>query len=167
MSKSWVLDVKESEDGELYIEMTDEILEGSGFKIGDTLGWTDNGDGSWTLKKVEEKVWVLVECVSMFRMRYMVEAPADHPEYALDTVAMNEAKEFSQLHISEDIVSHRIVTEEEALAICDVDNDYLKTWTNEQKLNAFVTTMDDQGYKDEPEDEVQHSGFYYDTERNK
>mgnify|MGYP003340684407 CR=1 FL=1 len=26
MSKSWVLDVKESEDGELYIEMTDEIL---------------------------------------------------------------------------------------------------------------------------------------------
>ena len=31
MTKSWVLDVKESEDGELYIEMTDEILEGSGF----------------------------------------------------------------------------------------------------------------------------------------
>ena len=60
-----------------------------------------------------EKVWVLVECVSMFRMRYLVEAPADHPEYALDDVTMNDAKEFSQEHIDENIISHRVVTEEE------------------------------------------------------
>ena len=139
MSKSWVLDVKESEDGELYIEMTDEILEGSGFKIGDTLDWTDNGDGSWTLKKVEEKVWVLVECVQQYRMRYMVQAPADHPEYALDTVTMKEAKEFSQLDIGEVIVSHRVMNEVDALALSDEDNDYTKKWNDEHKIKVFFT----------------------------
>ena len=139
MTKSWVLDVKESEDGELYIEMTDEILEGSGFKIGDTLDWTDNGDGSWTLKKVEEKVWVLVECVQQYRMRYMVQAPADHPEYALDTVTMKEAKEFSQLDIGEVIVSHRVMSEADALALSDEDNDYAKKWNNEHKIKVFFT----------------------------
>jgi hypothetical protein len=86
-----------------------------------------------------EKVWVMVECVSMFRMRYMVEAPAEHPEYALDTVVMNEAKEFSQKHLDETIVSHRVMTQEEALAFCNEDNDYCKGWSDEQKLNAFFT----------------------------
>ena len=166
MNKRYTANVEEDENG-AFIVFPEEMMSEVGWKEGDNIKWTDNGDGSYTLSKVKKPVLVMVECVSLFRMRYLVEAPADHPEYALDTVAMNEAKEFSQLHISEDIVSHRIVTEEEALAICDVDNDYLKTWTNEQKLNTFVTTMDDQGYKDEPEDEVQHSGFYYDTERNK
>lgn len=105
---------------------------------------------------------VLVECIAQHRMRYLVEAPDDHPEYALDTVTCEEAKEFSQSYLGEVIVSHRVVSEDEALAICDVDNDYLKSWTTEQKKNAFFTTMEEQGYgKDE------HSEYYYDTDRNK
>lgn len=86
-----------------------------------------------------EKVWVMVECVSMFRMRYMVEVPADHPDYALDTVTLNEAKEFSQKHLDETIVSHRVMTQEEALLFCDQDNDYTKGWSDDQKINAFFT----------------------------
>jgi hypothetical protein len=86
-----------------------------------------------------EKVWVMVECVQTFRHRYMVEAPADHPEYALDDVTMQTTKEFSQLWLGETIVSHRVVTEKEALEICDTDNDYCSTWTDEQKINAFFT----------------------------
>ena len=95
---------------------------------------------------MSDKTWVLVEAVSMFRMRYMVEVPAAHPEYALDTVTMQEAKEFSQEHVGETILSHRVVTEEEALAICDVDNDYLKGWTKEQKINAFFTHAPEDEY---------------------
>jgi hypothetical protein len=50
--KSWTLTVKEdSETGECYIEFTDEILKESGFKIGDSLYWIDNCDGSFTLMK--------------------------------------------------------------------------------------------------------------------
>lgn len=86
---------------------------------------------------------VLVECISTYRMRYVVEAPIDHPEYALDTVAMEEAKEFSQLHVGETILSHRVVTQEEALKLCDEDNSYVKTWNDQNKLDAFITYQKD------------------------
>lgn len=106
--------------------------------------------------------WVLVDCISQYRMRYLVEAPDDHPEYALDTVTLQEAKEFSQLWLGETIVSHRVVSEEEALDISDEDNDYVTSWTDEQKKRSFFTTMEEQGY-----DTVEHSEYYYDTERNR
>ena len=139
--KRWIVTLEEdSETGELILPFTNEMLESVGWKEGDTLKWNDNGNGSWSLSKVEnDKVWVMVETVQMFRHRYMVEAPADHPEYALDTVTMEEAKEFSQLHLGETISSHRVVSEEEALTICDADNDYTKSWTVEQKMKAFFT----------------------------
>lgn len=86
-----------------------------------------------------EKVWVMVDAVFTYRMRYCVEAPASNPEYALDDVTMETAKEFSQQPLGEQIVSHRVVTEEEALAICDVDNDYCKKWADDQKINVFFT----------------------------
>ena len=137
--KSWVCDVKEK-DGEHYIEFTDEMLEGSGFKIGDELDWIDNKDGSFTLtKKKINTVWVMVETVSMFRQRYVVQTPADNPEYALDDVTMETAKEFSQEWIGEQIISHRVVSEEEALCQCDKDNDYAKSWSDDHKLSTFFT----------------------------
>lgn len=137
MSK-YTLEVQENEDGEFFIELNDEILEGTGWKIGDDLIWKDNGDGSWTLSK-SDKVWVLVECVQQYRMRYMVQAPADHPEYALDDVTCQDAKEFSQLDIGETIVSHRVISHDDALKLCDEDNDYTSSWTEEQKVKSFFT----------------------------
>jgi hypothetical protein len=137
MSK-YTLEVQENEDGEFFIELNDEILEGTGWKIGDDLVWTDLKNGSWTLSK-SDKVWVLVECVQQYRMRYMVQAPADHPEYALDDVSMQTAKEFSQLDIGETIVSHRVISHDDALKLCDEDNDYTSSWTEEQKVRSFFT----------------------------
>lgn len=92
----------------------------------------------------EKTEWVLVDCVSQFRMRYLVEVPAGKSEYALDTVTMNEAKEFSQEHLGETIFSHRVVSKKEALALCDIDNDYTKNWSKEQKINAFFTPWKEQ-----------------------
>ncbi len=82
---------------------------------------------------------VLVETVSMFRMRYLVEVPKGKSEYALDTVVMNEAVEFSQQFMDENIVSHRIVGKKEALALCDQDNDYTKSWSKDKKIETFFT----------------------------
>jgi len=90
-------------------------------------------------KKTEKTEWVLVETVSMFRMRYMVEVPKGKDEYALDTVTLREAKEFSQKHLDETIVSHRVVSKKEALKICDVDNDYCASWPDDKKESAFFT----------------------------
>jgi hypothetical protein len=141
---SYILDVKEAPDGDLYIELPDEVLKQSGFEIGDTLLWKDMGNNSFQLSKKETE-WVMVECVSTFRERYMVEVPKGHAEYALDTVTMNEAKEFSQEYLGETIVSHRVVTKEEAFKMCDHDNDYTKSWDDETKVKNFFTTLADQG----------------------
>jgi len=78
-------------------------------------------------------------------MRYCVETPANNPEYALDDVTMESAKEFSQLYIGENISSHRVVSEEEALAIYDADNDYLKDWDKELKMKAGFTREGERG----------------------
>ena len=138
-SKSYTVTVQEDEKtGDLLLPFTPEILDQVGWKIGDSVDWKDNHDGSFTLSKVDN-VWVMVDTVLTYRMRYCVQTPAANPEYALDSVAMEDAKEFSQLSIGEQIVSHRIVSEEEAITMCDVDNDYCKEWTSEKKIETFFT----------------------------
>jgi len=93
-----------------------------------------------TPSKIKEgSVWVMVEAIQSYRMRYMVEAPATNPEYAMDDVTCEDAKEFSQLALPEVITSHRVLTEEEAITLCDIDNDYGVEWTVDQKINAFFT----------------------------
>ena len=133
-----IVTLEEDEDGNLVLPLSDEMMAELGWKIGDTINWNDNEDGTWTMSKLETEL-VLVECVSTFRMRYMVEVPKGKAEWALDTVTMNEAEEFSQEHLGEQIVSHRVVSEDEAITLCDVDNHYCSTWTREKKLETFVT----------------------------
>ena len=147
-NKTWTINLEEDpETGDLILPLNDDILEQTGWKTGDSIDWIDNKDGSWTMKKIETQ-WVLVETVSMFRERYMVEVPVgvdrygkDKAEWALDTVTMEEAKEFSQQHLGQTIVSHRVVTEEDALAMCDKENDYAKKWNDELKIKTFFTVM--------------------------
>jgi hypothetical protein len=87
----------------------------------------------------KEFEWVLVEAVDTFRMRYMVQVPKGKDLYALDTVTNHEAKEFSQEHIDEIIISHRVLSEKEAIALCLKDNDYCKTWSEDRIIKAFFT----------------------------
>ncbi len=52
---------------------------------------------------------------------------------------MNEAKEMSQLHLGEVIISHRVLSEDEAVAQAYEDNDYLLSWSEGQiKKNLFT-----------------------------
>lgn len=141
MTKSWTLPVKVDPDtGDHYIELNDEILADSKFQIGDTLEWRDQGDGSWILaRKEKEMKTYLVETVSIFRHRYAIRA--ESLEHAYDTVVMNEAEEFSQKHIDENIVSGRELSEEEYLEMFDQDNDYLKNNETESKMR-YIYTID-------------------------
>jgi bifunctional DNA-binding transcriptional regulator/antitoxin component of YhaV-PrlF toxin-antitoxin module len=52
--KTLVVEVQKDENGELYIELSDEFLEDVGWKIGDTLTWTETEDGKLILKKEED-----------------------------------------------------------------------------------------------------------------
>ena len=137
-----VIALTTDENGDLILPLDDEIFAETGWEIGDTLEWIDQKDGSWLMRKKEmtqEKEWVLVECITTFRERYMVEVPKGKELWALDTVTMNEAKEFSQKHLGETIVSHRVISEEDAFELCDNENDYAKNWNKEMKMNAFFT----------------------------
>jgi hypothetical protein len=140
MNQHWTVTVEAVPDSDdVMITLPEEILADKGWKEGDTIRWIDNKDGSWTLERDQDTELVLVECVSMFRTRYLVEVPKGRSEWALDTVVCNDAKEFSQHHIGEEIVSHRVVDEQTALSICDSDNDYTREWTTEMKKQNFFT----------------------------
>jgi len=136
-----IVTLEEDSEGNLVLPISNEMMAELGWKIGDNINWNDNKDGTWTMTKKQETETelVLVECVSTFRMRYVVEVPKGNTIWALDTITMNEADEFSQEHIGEQIVSHRVVSEDEVIALCDVDNHYCSSWTREKKLETFVT----------------------------
>ena len=52
---SWTITVEEDPaTGELILPFPDDMLEQVGWKEGDTLIWTVNENGSWTLTKKEE-----------------------------------------------------------------------------------------------------------------
>ena len=82
----------------------------------------------------------IVEAVSTFRMRYVVSC--ENAEHAMDTVTMNEAAEFSQQHLGEQIISARRIEHDEFIELCDADNDYLKDWDVETKYKNFVHEVD-------------------------
>lgn len=154
-----IIELEEDENGNLILPLGDELCSELGWKVGDTIVWTDLGDGSWSMKKMEKEL-VLVECISTFRMRYVIEVPTGKKEWALDTVTMNEAEELSQEHLGEQIVSHRVISQEEYFRIFNEDNDYLKSWTDEQKMQMIHKIPDE-------DNEIEHSEHWYDTERNK
>jgi hypothetical protein len=77
----------------------------------------------------------LVETIDMFRMRYVIECAS--AEHAKDVVTMKEAEEFSQLHLDETIGYARVIDDAEYLRLFDEDNEYLKSWTDEQKFRMI------------------------------
>ena len=86
---------------------------------------------------------VLVECIHQYRTRYVVEVPIGKIEWADETVVMDEAKEFSQMSLGETIISSRIISNHEMIILCDEDNEYCRTWSDEKKFEIFVTTDSD------------------------
>ena len=82
----------------------------------------------------------LVETLITYRMRYVVSCKSE--EHAMDTVAMEEAPEFSQLCLGEQVIGARRIEHDELLTMCDAENDYAKTWTTEHKYKTFVHEVD-------------------------
>lgn len=89
------------------------------------------------------KKLVMVDCMSQFRIRYVVEVE-DNIDHALDEVIMQEGKEdfveFSQEYMGIMPISHREISREEYLKVFDKDNDYLKDWPEEKKL-GFINKI--------------------------
>jgi ssDNA-specific exonuclease RecJ len=96
------------------------------------LTWNDE-ETVMNEETVTTKKLVLVEALSVYRMRYVIEC--NEVSHAADTVAMNEIQdEFSQMHLTENVISSREIDQEEYLKLFNEDNSYLSTWTDEEKF---------------------------------
>lgn len=89
-----------------------------------------------------DKQYVIVTTTSTHRIRYCVPLDdlRDHdgtvdPKWAMDSVTMQEVKEFSQDWLGEQIIDYQVVDINGMLDQFDKDNDYLKGWSLEQKLS--------------------------------
>ena len=91
------------------------------------------------MPKGKNKVWVMVETISTMRHRYMIETPEDHTEWAMDSVVMEEANEFSQKFIGEQIIGYQVISQKDLLSLCDKDNNYASGWSDKIKIETFCT----------------------------
>lgn len=155
MKKIYTAEVIE-ENGECILPLPEDMLKEVGWKEGDVLKWDVRPDGTYVLSKMQDGMDLyLVETLSSFKIRYLVQVPKGKPaDWALDTVAMEQAHEFSQKHINESILSSKKITEEEMMSMHREDNSYLKGWDAKEVYKAFVTTIEESGdivQKDERE----------------
>jgi len=52
-TSTWTVTVEQDPDtGDLILPLPADLLAMQGWKEGDTLDWVDNGNGTWTLKKL-------------------------------------------------------------------------------------------------------------------
>ena len=96
-----------------------------------------------SIRKNEDRKIFIVETVGMFRMRYAVFATCEEDAADEFTMKLDDETfhEMSQQHIGENIVSIRKVKESKFIKEFDKDNDYLKSWSEEQKL-AMINVID-------------------------
>ena len=94
--------------------------------------------------------YVVVDTVATYRMRYVVsmeELQEENPDYpvdpvwACDSVTCEEVEEFSQKYLGEQIIDHYVVDENAIIDTFDRDNDYLKEWTREQKIEYIRCSL--------------------------
>lgn len=102
--------------------------------------------------------YVLVETVSQFHMRYVVEVPDNieeelyfkdgtrtfpctPEEWACDTVVCEEAKEFTQEWLGEVITSKRQVSMQEAIDLFRKEQPAFDSWPDEVVIKNHFTTL--------------------------
>ena len=88
-----------------------------------------------------EKKLYMVETISIFRHRYVINAhEASHAEDEV-TCNLTELQEFSQKHVDELITSTREISATDYMTLFDEDNAYLKSWDYSQKTK-FINEID-------------------------
>ena len=85
--------------------------------------------------------YVIITAISTHKIRYAIPEEALSTDTdqrlidkATDAVIAEKVEEFSQEWLGETVIDERICTEEEMLEMFDRENDYLKGWTREEKI---------------------------------
>lgn len=85
MENKFIVTLKTNENGDVIMPLLPDVIDGTGWSLGDKIQFTKTENGSVVMQKFETEL-VMVETVSMFRMRYVVEVPKGKKEWAGDTV---------------------------------------------------------------------------------
>lgn len=106
--------------------------------------------------------YVIVTAISSHRMRYCIPVDQlkklnqevdptvdDLHEWARDCVTIENVKEFSQHWLGETIIDSVLVNEDQMLEQFDRDNDYLKSWSHDYKID-WVKRWKEDWRNDEP-----------------
>lgn len=101
--------------------------------------------------------YVVVTTVASFRHRYVIpvdelqklnpDDPVD-PKWALDCVTMEEVKEFSQMHLGEQIIDANVLSETSVMNLFESDNSYLSSWDEDYK-RAWIRHWKEQPTEEE------------------
>ena len=100
---------------------------------------------------MSDQKYVLVKTITTFEHSYLIplqeeQSIKDH----LDYITCQEVEETSQLFLDETILmnSTRLLSEDEAIELFDRENDYLKDWSREKKLESIHRYFEKPGFKD-------------------
>jgi hypothetical protein len=145
MNKTYVADVIQL-NGDTVLELSKEFCQEQDWQEGDVISWNVKGDVVTMTnldaeERKEEMEFYLVETISVHRIRYVVRAKESEQakNKVLDNLDDVEVlKEFSQKHLQEVVSYTRKITREEVIELCDEDNDYLKSWTDDEKIQRLV-----------------------------
>ena len=93
----------------------------------------------------QNKDYVVVTTISQFRHRYVMhkddlqklnpDVDVKPVEWACDTVTAEEVEEISQRFFGETIIDATTMTEDEMLELFDEDNDYMRRWLRDYKID--------------------------------
>ena len=93
------------------------------------------------LAEPEKRLYV-IDVLCTHRIRYVIESTEDELHNVVTFNNTDELTEFSQEHLGDNIVSYRRIDginngKDSYLKLFDQNNDYLKSWTPEQKYNLI------------------------------
>lgn len=52
--KEWIVQIQEGEDNDLYIQLTDDIIDITGLYVGENLIWELLGDDTFVLRRSDD-----------------------------------------------------------------------------------------------------------------
>jgi len=69
-NKTWSVYLEtDPKTGDLILPLTDEMTAGLGWEVGDTLEWTDNKNGTWSIKKKRTVLTFIKKYFILVRMK--------------------------------------------------------------------------------------------------
>jgi hypothetical protein len=92
----------------------------------------------------------MIDTISQHLVRFVIELEDNEPNQNAEDILVDRIEtdasfhEFSQAHLGNVILSKREISKEDYLRLFDEDNDYLSSWSEDQKLKFINKSQETQ-----------------------